>query len=142
MKKNNEIQTELDAMIAMAKSKAKDCQRLVEIEMAVDRYRRNDIAKLKSRNTDMVKWIGITLYNTFYPVSKDDLKILSDTAKFLHEIFERLDQEDVYIFEQRKKLEEKAREDSRYFKIKVKELATEMEKFKDFGSRMLKDAAI
>lgn len=29
MKKNNEIQTELDKMIGMAKSKAKDCKKLV-----------------------------------------------------------------------------------------------------------------
>ena len=66
--------------------------------MSVDRYKRNDIGKLKLKNTDMVKWVGITLYNTFYPVSKDDLKILSDTAKFLHSIFERLDQEESVIF--------------------------------------------
>jgi len=39
----------------------------------------------------MVKWIGITLYNTFYGVTRDDLKTLSDTAKFLQTIFEKLD---------------------------------------------------
>ena len=76
MRKNNDIQTELDAMIAKAKSKAKDCQKLVEIEMSVDRYKRNDIGKLKLKNTDMVRWIGITLYNIFYPVHFYSLLLL------------------------------------------------------------------
>ena len=46
------------------------------------------------------------------------------------------------IFEQRKKLEGLAAQDSKFFTMKVKELATEVEKLKEFGSRMLKDSAL
>ena len=85
-------------MLQVAKSKAKDCKRLVQIENAVDNYRRTDIKRLQVKNVDLVKWISITLYNTFYTVKEDDLKLISDTAKFLHTIFEKLDKEDASIF--------------------------------------------
>ena len=108
--------------MVMAKSRALTCKKLVEIENAVDSYRRNDIRRLQLKNADTVKWISITLYNTFFGVSRDDLKVLADTSLFLQSIHERLDKEDATIFEQRKKLEIQAQDDKTYFKSKLTQL--------------------
>lgn len=105
MNKKNEIQNELEHMISTATSKIEDCKTLVKIESQVDGYRRNGIKKLQDKNIDLVKWIGITLYNTFYVVTGEDLTLLRDTSAFLHRIYERLDKQDTFIFQQRKKLE-------------------------------------
>jgi len=43
------------------------CDKLVEIKTSVDNYRRPGIKRLQDKEADLVKWIGITLYNTFYP---------------------------------------------------------------------------
>ena len=86
--------------------------------------------------------MGITLYNTFYVPTKEDLKLLHETSSFLHTIYERLDKEDVVIFEQRKKLEELAVQDSKYYLVKVKELGVEVERLKEFGSKMLRKNAL
>jgi hypothetical protein len=130
MSKKNEIQSELEHMISTATSKIDDCKTLVKIENEVDSYRRNGIKKLQDKNVDLVKWIGITLYNTFYVVTCEDLTSLKDTSGFLHKIYERLDKEDTFIFEQRKKLEIQAAEDSKTYLNKMKFLMIEVEKLK------------
>lgn len=91
--------------MATATSKAANCTQLVQIENEVDEYRRNGINKLQQRNVELIKWIGITLYNTLYVPNREDLRVLHDTSTFLHSIYERLDKEDVAIFEQRKRFE-------------------------------------
>lgn len=60
-------------MVITATSKIDDCRTLVKIESEVDGYRRTGIRRLQDKNLDLVKWIGITLYNTFYVVGHDDL---------------------------------------------------------------------
>lgn len=90
----------------------------------MDSYRRNGIKKLQDKNVDLVKWIGITLYSTFHVTTVDDLNSLRETSEFLHKIYEKLDKEDVLIFEQRKRLEIQAAEDSKSFVIKIKFLMT------------------
>lgn len=70
------------------------------------------------------------MYNTFYVVTGEDLASLKDTSGFLHKIYERLDKEDTFIFEQRKKLEIQAAEDSKTYLTKMKFLMIEVEKLK------------
>lgn len=60
----------------------------------------------------------------------DDLNLLRDTSEFLHRIYEKLDKEDVLIFEQRKRLEIQAADDSKSFVLKIKYLLTEVDKLK------------
>lgn len=83
-------------------------------------FKRNGISRLQQKNTELIKWIGITLYNTFYVPSKEDLRLLHETSSFLHTIYERLDKEDAVIFEQRKKMENLVAQDSKYYQVKVK----------------------
>jgi hypothetical protein len=60
-------------MINVATSPAYTCEKLVEIETEIDGYKRSGIKKLQDKQVDLTRWISITLYNTFYPVSDDDL---------------------------------------------------------------------
>lgn len=70
----------------------------MEIEAAVDGYRRTDIRRLQEKQTDITKWVSITLYNTLYPVSEDDLAAIHDTALYLREIHAKLDVADTKIY--------------------------------------------
>ena len=63
-------------MITMATSSAFTCEKLVEIEMNVDGYRRTGIKKLQDKSADLIKWISITLYSTFYPLTEEDLQVI------------------------------------------------------------------
>lgn len=74
-------------MIITATTKIFDCKTLVRIQNEVDGYRRSGIRKLQEKNNDLIKWIGITLYNTFYVVNGDDLGLLRNTSLFLHSIY-------------------------------------------------------
>ena len=91
-------------MIQVSSSHANTCQKLVDVENAVDLYRRNEIKNLQIKEHDLVKWIGITLYSTLHPINNDDLKILHETSDFLHKIHQKLDDNDSKIFQYRKML--------------------------------------
>jgi hypothetical protein len=80
MRKNNDIQGSLQQMILVASSYATDCEKLVQIENQVEHFRRNDIKKLQNQKQDLVKWIAITLYNTYYPVNAEDLAKIYSTS--------------------------------------------------------------
>jgi hypothetical protein len=98
MRRNDDIHLELTKMITIATSHANSCARLVEIENEVDNYRRNGIKILQDKHTDLIKWVGITLYGTFYPFSEDDLIALHETSEFLKEIYQKLDVAESKIF--------------------------------------------
>lgn len=49
-------------------------------------FKRNGVRKLIEKNTDLVKWVSITLYNTLYETNKEDLQTIYNTSKFLHHI--------------------------------------------------------
>lgn len=85
-------------MIAVATTAAYTCDKLVEIETNVDNYRRTGIKRLQDKEADLVKWIGITLYSTFFPMSDEDLQAIFETSEFLKEIYGKLDVADNKIF--------------------------------------------
>lgn len=70
-------------MINVATSPAYTCEKLIEIETEVDNYKRTGIKRLQDKHNDLIKWITITLYGTFFPFSEDDLAALHETSVFL-----------------------------------------------------------
>lgn len=126
MKRNSQIQSSLDNMILMASSPAMTCEKLVEIEDSVDSYRRQDIKNLQLKQQDLLKWISITLYNTFYPVDEEDLNKIYGTSQFLASIHSKLENEDIHIEDERKKLEAEVRRDSADLSNKVVILTKEL----------------
>ncbi len=85
-------------MVAVATSPAYTCDKLVEIETNVDTYRRTGIKRLQDKEADLVKWLSITLYSTFYPITDEDLQAIYETSEYLKEIYIKLDVADNKIF--------------------------------------------
>lgn len=90
----------------------------------------------------MIRWVSISLYSSGYGVTEDDLKQMYVTADYLHKFLARLDVEESRLFTERFTIEEKIKEHSKDFGKKVQELLKELEKLREFGSRMLKDSAL
>jgi len=63
-------------MMSVATAPALTCEKLVAIENEVDEFKRSGIKHQQDKHTDILKWISITLYGTFYPLNEDDLVAL------------------------------------------------------------------
>lgn len=84
------------------------------------------IKRLQDEHSDLVKWITITLYNTLFPITEDDLLSIHDTSEFLRDIYFKLDTAESKIFDYRKRLELQAKEDSKLFHSKLYQLVKDI----------------
>jgi|JI9StandDraft_1071089.scaffolds.fasta_scaffold371560_2 hypothetical protein len=126
MQRNIFILKELTRIIDVASEKAYTSEKVVELETFMEKVRRTDFRQLSELHSDMIRWVSISLYNSGYGVTEDDLKQLHITSDYLHKFLGKLDVEESRLFSERFAIEEKIKDHSKEFGKKVQELLKEL----------------
>lgn len=96
--RSSEITKDIISLQDYIKSKAESTEKLVDLEKTIENIKKTDSKKFQMELIDLRKWLALLLNHTHHRLNNDDLKNITTTASYVHQLMDVVNQEEERLF--------------------------------------------